>query len=333
MGRSGLLLAASQRACSGENRHTLGGEGANTHRASVTANLCAGSSLSAWMLAIRPATLTAAVVPVIVGTAVALRSGVAHLGPATAALFAALLIQIGTNLANDVDDFERGADSAGRLGPTRVIQAGLLSPEQVRTAAGIAFGVAGLIGVYLCAVGGWPIALVGVAAIGSGLAYTGGPWPLGYHGLGDLFVFIFFGVVAVAGTFYVQAHATSALALTASIPVGALCTAILVVNNVRDCDSDHVAGKLTLAVRLGQRAGRAEFVMLVALAYLTPPGMWLAHQASAWILLPWLTLPWVISLSRCVASCQDGAAFNAALRSTARLHAAFGALFAAGLLA
>jgi 1,4-dihydroxy-2-naphthoate octaprenyltransferase len=283
-------------------------------------------------MAIRPPTLTAAVVPVIVGTAIALASGAAQPGPATAALFAAVLIQIGTNLANDVDDFQRGADAAGRLGPTRVIQAGLLSPAQVRTAAWIAFGVAALIGVYLCAVGGWPIALVGVAAIGSGLAYTGGPWPLGYHGLGDLFVFVFFGVVAVVGTFYVQAHATSALALTASIPVGALCTAILVVNNVRDCDSDRAAGKRTLAVRVGQRAGRAEFVALVALAYFTPAGMWLARQASFWVLLPWLTLPWAISLSRCVATCRDGATFNTALRSTARLHAAFGLLFAAGLL-
>jgi 1,4-dihydroxy-2-naphthoate octaprenyltransferase len=299
----------------------------------VSVNLSAGSSLSAWIMAIRPATLTAAVVPVVVGTAVAFRSGAAQLGPATAALFAALLIQIGTNLANDVDDSERGADSAGRLGPTRVIQAGLLLPEQVRAAAWIAFGAAGLIGIYLCAVGGWPIALVGVAAIGSGLAYTGGPWPLGYHGLGDLFVFAFFGVVAVVGTFYVQAHTANAVALTVSIPVGALCTAILVVNNVRDCDSDRAAGKHTLAVRLGQRAGRAEFVVLVGLAYLIVPGMWLAHQASAAVLLPWLTLPWAIRLSRCVATCHDGAAFNAALRSTARLHAAFGVLFAAGLLA
>jgi 1,4-dihydroxy-2-naphthoate octaprenyltransferase len=283
-------------------------------------------------MAIRPATLTAAVVPVIVGTAVAFRSGAACFGPAAAALFAALLIQIGTNLANDVDDSERGADAAGRLGPTRVTQAGLLSPRQVRAAAWTAFGAAGLIGIYLCAVGGWPIALVGVAAIGSGLAYTGGPWPLGYHGLGDLFVFIFFGVVAVVGTFYVQAHATSALAWTASIPVGALCTAILVVNNVRDRDSDRAAGKRTLAVRLGQRAGRAEFVVLAALAYLIPLGMWLARQVSFWVLLPWLTLPWAVSLSRCVMTCQDGATFNTALRSTARLHAAFGILFAAGLL-
>jgi 1,4-dihydroxy-2-naphthoate octaprenyltransferase len=283
-------------------------------------------------MAIRPSTLTAAVVPVIVGTAIALASGAAQIGPATAALFAAVLIQIGTNLANDVDDFQRGADTAGRLGPTRVIQAGLLSPAQVRAAAWIAFGVAGLIGTYLCAVGGWPIALVGVAAIGSGLAYTGGPWPLGYHGLGDVFVFVFFGVVAVVGTFYVQAHATSALALTASIPVGALCTAILVVNNVRDCDSDRAAGKRTLAVRLGPGAGRAEFVALVALAYFAPAGMWLARQASLWVLLPWLTLPWAINLSRSVATCQDGAAFNTALRSTARLHAAFGLLFTAGLL-
>ena len=268
------------------------------------------------------------------GTAVAVRSGVAHLGPATAALFAALLIQIGTNLANDVDDFERGADSAGRLGPTRVIQAGLLSPEQVRAAAWIAFGVAGLIGIYLCAVGGWPIALVGVAAIGSGSGVhrraVAARLPRPRR---PVRVRLLRGRRRGRDILRAGWHTTGALALTASIPVGALCTAILVVNNVRDCDTDRVAGKHTLAVRLGQRAGRAEFVALVALAYLTPPGMWLARQASVWVLLPWLTLPWAIRLSRCVATCRDGAAFNAALRSTARLHAAFGVLFAAGLLA
>ncbi|MFI5394978.1 MAG: 1,4-dihydroxy-2-naphthoate polyprenyltransferase [Candidatus Binatia bacterium] len=295
-------------------------------------NIQGRDSLSAWILAIRPATLTAAVVPVVVGTAVAARSGVAHLGAAIAALVAALLIQIGTNLVNDVDDFERGADSAARQGPTRVIQAGLLSSGQVRLAAWVAFGAAAVAGSYLCLIGGWPIMAVGVAAISSGLAYTGGPWPLGYHGLGDVFVFIFFGVVAVVGTFYVQAGYTTGLAVATSIPVGALATAILVVNNVRDSDTDRDAGKHTLAVRLGQRAGRAEFLALVALAYAVPAALWLVWRSSLLVLLPWLTLPWAVALSQRMAICRDGAGFNAALRSTARLHAAFGVLFAAGLM-
>ena len=287
--------------------------------------------LAAWILAIRPATLTAAVVPVVVGTAVAARSGMAHLAACLAALVGALLIQIGTNLANDVDDYERGADTADRQGPTRVIQAGLLSPREVRLAAWLAFAAAAGVGMYLCVRGGWPIMLVGIAAILSGLAYTGGPWPLGYNGLGDVFVFVFFGVVAVVATFYVQARDMTGMAVAASLPVGALATAILVVNNVRDCDTDRVAGKHTLVVRWGQSAGRVEYIALVALAYAVPAVLWLGG-AAVWILLPWLTLPWAIGLVRLMTTCQDGPRFNAALRSTARLHAAFGLLFAAGLL-
>jgi 1,4-dihydroxy-2-naphthoate octaprenyltransferase len=292
----------------------------------------ASGPLSAWILAIRPATLTAAVVPVVVGTAVAARSGMAHWGAAVAALVGGLLIQIGTNLVNDVDDYERGADTAERQGPTRVIQAGLLSPREVRLAAWLAFAAAALVGSYLCVRGGWPIMLVGIAAILSGLAYTGGPWPLGYNGLGDVFVFVFFGLVAVVATVYVQAGVVTGAAVAASIPVGALATAILVVNNVRDCDTDRVAGKRTLAVRWGQSAGRVEYIALVVLAYAVPAVLW-ALGAAVWILLPWLTVPWAIGLARLMATCQDGPRFNAALRSTARLHAAFGLLFAAGVLA
>lgn len=289
-------------------------------------------SFAAWILAIRVPTLSAAVVPVVVGTAVAARSGAAQWLAAVAALVAGLLIQIGTNLVNDVDDYERGADTAERQGPTRVIQAGLLSPREVRLAAWAAFAAAAVVGMYLCARGGWPILLVGVAAILSGLAYTGGPWPLGYNGLGDAFVFLFFGFVAVVATAYVQAGAVSGTAFVAAIPVGALATAILVVNNVRDCDTDHVAGKRTLAVRLGQAAGRAEYVALVLLAYAVPAALW-ARGAAVGILLPWVTLPWAFSLARLMVACREGPRFNMALRSTARLHAAFGALFALGLLA
>ncbi|MBP1684907.1 MAG: 1,4-dihydroxy-2-naphthoate octaprenyltransferase [Deltaproteobacteria bacterium] len=292
----------------------------------------ASSAFSAWILAIRVPTLTAAVVPVVVGTAVAARSGMAHWLAALAALVGGLLIQIGTNLVNDVDDYERGADTAERQGPTRVIQAGLLSPREVRLAAWLAFAAAALVGMYLCVRGGWPIMLVGIAAILSGLAYTGGPWPLGYNGLGDVFVFIFFGLVAVVATFYVQAGTVTDAALAAAIPVGALATAILVVNNVRDCDTDRAAGKHTLAVRLGQSAGRLEYVALVLLAYAVPAVLW-ARGAAVWILLPWVTVPWAFGLARLMVTCQEGARFNRALRSTARLHAAFGALFAVGLLA
>jgi 1,4-dihydroxy-2-naphthoate octaprenyltransferase len=290
------------------------------------------NSFAAWILAIRVPTLTAAIVPVVVGTAVAVRGGVAHFGAALAALIGALFIQIGTNLVNDVDDFERGADSADRLGPTRVTQAGLLTPRQVRSAAWLAFGAAAVVGSYLCGRAGWPIALVGLASIACGLAYTGGPWPLGYNGLGDVFVFVFFGLVAVVTTYYVQAGSTSGVAFAAAVPVGALATAILVVNNVRDCDTDRIAGKRTLAVRLGQRAARGEYICLVTLAYAVPAVLWM-RGASAWILLPWVTVPWAIGLCRLMATCRDGPRFNVALRSTARLHAAFGVLFAAGLLA
>ncbi len=289
-------------------------------------------ALDAWLLAIRLPTLTAAVVPVLVGSAVAARGGHFRAAPATAALIGALLIQIGTNLANDVDDFKRGADSPGRLGPMRVTQSGLLSAEKVRRAAWLAFAGAALAGLYLAAVGGWPIVALGVAAIASGLAYTGGPWPLGYHGLGDVFVFTFFGFAAVVGTYYVQAGTVSALAWAAAVPVGATATAILVVNNTRDIDTDRIAGKRTLAVRLGERAARAEFVALVALAYAVPFGLWQTEVMSGWVLLPWSTAPFGIALVRRMLAASDGASFNAVLRRCAGFHALFGLFLAVGLL-
>lgn len=294
------------------------------------------SELRSWWLAIRAATLSAAVVPVLVGSAVAARQDAFSPVTALAALGAALLIQIGTNLVNDVADFERGADTAERRGPTRVTQSGLLAPRQVRTAAGCAFGLAALIGCYLIARGGWPIAVLGSAAIVSGWAYTGGPWPLGYHGLGDPFVFGFFGVAAVIGTAYVQTGDASALALAASLPVGALATAILVVNNTRDAASDRRAGKRTLAVRLGTAAARGEYALLLALAYAVPAALLAGAaglQVGAAALLPFATFPWAARLSVRMCGAADGPAFNAILRDTARLHLAFGALLAIGLLA
>jgi 1,4-dihydroxy-2-naphthoate octaprenyltransferase len=295
------------------------------------------SKPSAWLLAIRPATLTAAVAPVLVGTAVAARHGLARPGPAIAALVGALLIQIGTNLTNDVDDFERGADTPERRGPLRVTQAGLLPAAHVRRAAWLAFAAAAGVGLYLIAVAGWPILVLGIAAIGSGLAYSGGPLPLGYRGLGDLFVFAFFGIAAVVGTYYVQAGIVSYLTWVAALPVGALATAILVINNLRDRETDQAGGKRTLVVLLGARVGRAEFTALIALAYLTPAALWLADRCTAWALLPWLTLPWAVTVvgtvATCREACREAERLNAALRSMARLHGVFAALFALGLLA
>jgi 1,4-dihydroxy-2-naphthoate octaprenyltransferase len=285
-----------------------------------------------WWLAIRPQTLTAAAVPVAVGSALAARVGSFRAGPAFAALAGALLLQIGTNLANDADDFERGADTAARLGPLRVTQSGLLSARVVRRAAWLSFAAAGFFGIYLAYVAGWRIVALGLASIAAGWAYTGGPWPLGYNGLGDLFVMAFFGLAAVAGTYYVQAGETTRLVWLAALPVGALATAILVVNNTRDADTDRTAGKRTIAVRFGRSAARAEYVALLVLAYAVPAFLWQAERLSAWSLLPALTVPAAAMLVRDFLGARDGATYNRALVATARLHAAFGLLLAFGLL-
>ena len=288
--------------------------------------------LGAWLLAARPATLSAAVVPVLVGTAVAEAHGAFRPLVFAAALVAAVLIQVGTNLANDYFDHLKGADTEARLGPPRVTQRGLLAPETVRTGMLATFGLAALIGLYLVTVGGLPILVAGALSILAGALYTGGPWPLGYHGLCDLTVFVFFGVVAVVGTAYLQIGAVTADALVAALPVGLIVTAILVVNNLRDLDTDRATGKRTLAVRIGRSATRAEYVLLLAGAYLVPLGRWLAGHHSPWIFLPWLTLPLAIALGRSVIR-DDGRALNAALRHTSQLHLFFGILFAASLLA
>lgn len=299
-------------------------------------------SLRAWVLACRPATLTAALAPVIVGTAVAHVAGGARPGPALAALAGAVLIQIATNFANDVFDHEKGADTAERLGPTRATQAGLLTARQVRAGMLATIALTIPIGLYLAAVGGLPIIVIGVLSILSGVAYTGGPYPLGYHGLGDLFVFVFFGLVAVCGTALVQIGAAPPLAWLAAVPVGALATGVLVVNNVRDRETDVVAGKRTLAVRLGRRAGVIEYALLLAASYaipvaltLAPVRAWLSAGRAAdhapWSLLPLLTLPVGLRLLRTLAT-TDGRPLNACLAGTAKLLLVFSVLFAAGLV-
>ena len=250
--------------------------------------------------------------------------------PATAALLGALLLQIGANLANDLFDCEKGADREDRIGPPRAMQLGLVSAAQMRRAITLVFGAALLVGGYLVAVGGWPIAVVGALSIAAGLAYTGGPFPFGYHGLGDVAVFVFFGLVAVGGTYYVQTLSLSPLAIAAALPVGALATAILVVNNLRDIDSDARAGKRTLAVRIGPRATRVEFGALLVFAYALLPGFWLLGPGSPWVLLPLLTLPGAFVLARAIATAADGPTLNAALADTARLAFGFSLLFAIG---
>lgn len=300
----------------------------------------------AWLMAARPQTLPAAVAPVAVGTGVAIDQGVFAILPALFALIGASLIQIGTNFANDYYDAQKGADTADRDGFTRVTAAGLIDAGAVKRAMVLTFGAAIAMGTYLVYVGGLPILLVGLTSVAAGIAYTGGPYPLGYHGLGDLFVFIFFGLVAVTGTVYVQASATVATpfpitpppdtipveAIIASLPVAALATNILVVNNIRDLESDARAGKRTLAVRFGYRFSRIQFVALLGLAYVVPSVMVIWGIANIWALLPLLTLPYAGLLTRTVLTESDGYHLNPALERAGKLLAAFAIMFAMGLV-
>lgn len=288
------------------------------------------SARSAWWLAIRPATLTASAAPVLVGTGAAWSDGVFAPGPALAALVGASLLQVGANFANDVFDFERGADNADRLGPQRATQQGWISAAQMKRAMWLAFAGALVTGVYLTAVAGWPVMALGLLSIAAAYLYTGGPKPYGYLGLGDLSVFVFFGPGAVAGTYFVQAHAVSPLVLWASVPIGALATAILVVNNLRDIETDARAGKLTLAVRLGERATRNYYQLLLAVAYAVSPIVWFRGLADAWVMLPWLSLPLALGLASRMRH-ERGLALNGCLVQTARLEVVFGLLFAVGL--
>lgn len=292
--------------------------------------MAGGVSPGLLLLAIRPRTLTAAVAPVLVATALAWRAGAARWLPALACLIGSLLIQIGTNLANDYYDHQKGADTAERVGPTRVTQAGLVAPATVKAWAFGAFGLAALVGAYLVWVGGWPILVAGLLSLASGWAYTGGPYPLGYHGLGDLFVMVFFGFVATLGTWWVQAGPPPAALWVLAVPVGALATAILVVNNLRDRLTDAKAGKRTLAVRLGAGAARAEYLALVAASFLAPVALVALGHLRAGALLPLLAPPLAVGPARLVLR-AEGTALNPALGGTARLQLAFAALLALGL--
>lgn len=284
--------------------------------------------MTPWIAAARPQTLPAAFVPVAVGTACASATGHIAWGPALAALGGAMAIQIGTNFANDVFDAERGADGPDRIGPVRAVSAGLIAPAAMKRAMIGAFAVAAVFGLYLIGIGGWPIAVIGAASVASGIAYTGGPYPLGYHGLGDIFVFAFFGLVAVCGTTYVQVGSVPALALWSAVPIGAIATAILVVNNLRDRVTDARAGKRTLAVRLGRGGTLAEYAVLLAVAYAVPGRL---ACTQPWRLLPVATLPLALIVVTRLARAATGPEFNRCLVATARLLIAFGLLFAVGL--
>ena len=287
--------------------------------------------MTPWIGASRLRTLPAAVAPVVVGTAVAHATGGIAWGPALAALGGAIAIQIGTNFANDVFDAERGADGPDRVGPVRAVAAGLISARAMKRAMIIAFLVACAFGLYLTATVGWPIVAIGVASIIAGIAYTGGPYPLGYHGLGDIFVMAFFGFVAVCGTTFVQVGHVPSLAVWASIPVGAIATAIIVVNNVRDRATDVRAGKRTLAVRFGRRFAIAEYASLLVLAYAVPAGLAICAH-SPWRALPLLTLPLAWKRLRNLIDAATGPAHNTLLAATGQLLLAHGALFATGLV-
>lgn len=290
----------------------------------------APSSFAAWLLACRPATLTAAVAPVLVGSAVALHEGGLKPLPAAATLVGASLLQIASNFANDVFDFEKGADTEERLGPTRAVQAGLISARQMKVGLGVVILLSLLVGTYLTMVAGWPIVAIGIASIVAAIAYTGGPYPLGYHGLGDLFVMIFFGFVAVCGTVFVHLGEIPALAVATAGPLGAVTTNILVVNNLRDRNTDVRAGKRTLAVRFGRSGALAEYVGLYGLAYLTPFVLLFLGWTGPSVLLPLLTLPLAVANFHGVRG-HEGKALNRFLVSTARLVFLFGFTFAAGL--
>jgi 1,4-dihydroxy-2-naphthoate octaprenyltransferase len=284
-------------------------------------------------MAARPRTLPAAVAPVLVGTALAGQEGRFRPLAFAAALIGAVFIQVGTNLSNDYSDARRGADTEDRLGPVRVTAGGLVPPRQVLIATYASFGVAVLVGAYLVAVAGPELLLIGAASILAGVLYTGGPRPYGYEGLGELFVFLFFGVVAVTGSYFVQVQRLRWEAFALAVPVGLLAAAILLVNNIRDRETDRRAGKRTLAVRLGPRRARALYAYGVLAAYVTAPLPWLLGSLSAWLLLPWLTLPLAVAVMRTVASRSDGPSLNAALARTGVLQLAFCALLAAGVLA
>jgi 1,4-dihydroxy-2-naphthoate polyprenyltransferase len=299
---------------------------------SATREATRPSSIRIWLMAARVRTLPAAIAPVLVGTALAGYLHVFHPLRFIAALIGAMFIQIGTNLSNDYSDARRGADTEDRLGPVRITAGGLVPPRQVLIATYLTFGVAVLAGVYLVVVAGWQLLVVGAASILAGVLYTGGPKPYGYEGLGEVFVFLFFGIVAVAGSFFVQVKHLDWEAFALAVPVGLIAAGLLVVNNIRDIETDRRAGKRTLAVRLGRARTRRLFAAMIYIAYLLTPVTWVFGPLEPWLFLPWLTLPLAARVVRRVRTRTDGMSLNQALAQTGLLQLIFCTLLSAGLL-
>ncbi len=305
------------------------------------------SRREAWLAAVRPQTLPAGAAPVLMGIGLAVADGLFEPWPALAALLGALLIQVGTNFANDYYDAVKGADTEEREGFTRVTAGGLIDPDRVKQAMAGTYALALVVGLSLVYVGGLPIVIIGLSSIVAGLLYTGGPYPYGYYGLGDLFVFIYFGLVAVAGTYYVQAvvalgegplplwvppETVTVSAVLVGVAAGALATTILVVNNIRDRETDREAGKQTLAVILGYRWSRVEYLGLLGTAYLVPAVLWLGFGHTIALLIVYLSLPLAIPVSRVVCTRTDGEALNPALERTGKLFALYALLFTFALV-
>lgn len=285
-----------------------------------------------WLSAARPHTLPASVVPVFVGAALAINHQQFRWDTSVVALICAILIQIGTNFANDYYDFKNGADRKDRIGFVRATAAGLVSPASMKFATYLTMFLAFLVGLYLVWIGGWVILLIGILSLLFGIAYTGGPYPLGYNGLGDIFVFIFFGLLAVAGTYYVNALEWSMESVWLAIPVGALCVNILVVNNLRDIEQDKISGKRTLGVIFGETALKYEYAFLLSLSFTTPVFLFLNYSYSLIILLPLLSLPMALVLLNQIFHHQDKRILNGTLEKTAKFMVLFGVLLSIGVI-
>lgn len=289
------------------------------------------SKIESWLLASRPKTLPAAVMPVFVGTSIAIHDGLFNPFAAIIALLCSLLIQIGTNFVNDLHDYLKGSDKKDRLGPVRVLVSGLITENEMRIGITIVFGSAFILGMYLVYLAGWFIFIIGVLSLIAGYAYTAGPYPLAYNGLGDIFVFIFFGFVGTIGTYYVQAQEITMLVFWSSIPVGALITNILVVNNYRDLEEDKIAGKNTLAVKFGGTFAKMQYLIFMILSFAILLLVYFTYKQSIYVFLPLLTLPIAIKLVSMIFK-LSGKDLNSTLALTAKLSAVYGILFAVGIL-
>jgi 1,4-dihydroxy-2-naphthoate octaprenyltransferase len=298
----------------------------------VTAAAIRPGSLAAWVLAVRPHTLTVSLAPVLVGTGIAVTRDAFSPLPALVALVGALLLQVSSNLANDVFDFRSGADNADRKGPPRAAQQGLLSERALFVGLAVVMTLAFVVGLYLVQLAGWPILAIGIAGMVSAVAYTAGPYPLGYHGLGDLFVYLFFGLAAVAGTTFVQTGAWDPLAVALSVPVGGIAAAVLSVNNLRDLDTDAPAGKRTMAVRLGARGGRWWYALELYAGYAVVAGLIAADALPLHAALVLLSLPHAARTTATVVAHTDGPTLNRMLGATAKLQILFAVLLLPALL-